>query len=423
MSNPTHEPLIFELDLAILGGGIAGLWLLNRARQAGYHCALFDAHGLGSGQTLAAQGMIHGGMKYTLGGALNRASETIADMPGYWRACLNGTGELDLRQTKLLCDHFFLWSSATVSSRLTTFLASKLIRGRVESVAAEQRPELLNHPDFTGSLYRINDLVIDLPSLLRNLIQHVQKQLFALNWQHAQLQLDPQGRVELQLKEQGKTIIIRARRFIFCAGQGNGDLMAKLGIESPSMQLRPLQQVMVKHYSTERFYGHCLGTDSTPRLTISSHPTSDGGQVWYLGGSLAEQGATQSNAEVIAKAQHELATLLPWLTLKNATWASLRVDRAEPRQANLARPDNAFAARAQGASNLVVAWPTKLTLAPNLTHQVLRLLEEDQILATPSDPSALSLLRNYLPEPHLAATPWATVFEQESTHASDHHEA
>ena len=28
-----------KLDIAITGGGIAGLWLLNRLRQAGYKCA------------------------------------------------------------------------------------------------------------------------------------------------------------------------------------------------------------------------------------------------------------------------------------------------------------------------------------------------------------------------------------------------
>ena len=44
--------------------------------------------------------MIHGGIKYTLSGALNKASETIADMPDYWQRCLGGQGDVDLTQTR-----------------------------------------------------------------------------------------------------------------------------------------------------------------------------------------------------------------------------------------------------------------------------------------------------------------------------------
>src|SRR5665213_2066743 len=50
-------------DIAIFGGGIAGLWLLNRLRTAGYSALLFESGALGGGQTNKAQGIIHGGMK------------------------------------------------------------------------------------------------------------------------------------------------------------------------------------------------------------------------------------------------------------------------------------------------------------------------------------------------------------------------
>ncbi len=125
MSNPSHA---LHLDIAIIGGGVAGLWLANRARNAGFTVALFESAALGSAQTLASQGMIHGGMKYTLAGALTGASEAIADMPKHWRACLCGEGDVDLRHTRILSDHFFMWSSNDVGSKLTGFLASKSIK-------------------------------------------------------------------------------------------------------------------------------------------------------------------------------------------------------------------------------------------------------------------------------------------------------
>jgi len=162
--------------------------------------------------------------------------------------------------------------------------------------------------------------------------------------------------------------------------------------------------VMVKHKHPHPFYGHCLGTDKTPRLTISSHPAADGQWVWYLGGSLAEKGVDQSEAEVIKAAQHELSQLMPWLDLSDAQWSGLRVERAEPRQKNLVRPDQAFVGQAEGIDNLLVAWPTKLTLTPNLANETL-----EQLIAagiSPSkgvDSSALELLV----QAPVAATPWA----------------
>ncbi|BBU42097.1 hypothetical protein PPTS312_00120 [Pseudomonas putida] len=41
----------------------------------------------------------------------------------------------------------------------------------------------------------------------------------------------------------------------------------------------------------------------------------------------------------------------------------MRIDRAEPAQSGLVRPDNAFLADQQ---RLLVGWPTKLALAPDL---------------------------------------------------------
>ena len=80
----TTSPIHIDLDIAIIGGGVAGLWLANRLKAQGFHIALFESKALGSDQTMASQGMIHGGMKYTLSGMLTGASEAIAEMPQHW---------------------------------------------------------------------------------------------------------------------------------------------------------------------------------------------------------------------------------------------------------------------------------------------------------------------------------------------------
>jgi glycerol-3-phosphate dehydrogenase len=403
MTSPAQE---IQLDLAIIGGGVAGLWLANRAKSAGYSVVLFESAALGCAQTLASQGMIHGGMKYTLAGALTGASEAIADMPKHWRACLCGEGDVDLRHTRILSDHFFMWSGADLGSKITSFFASKITRGRVEPVHPDRRPPLLRYKDFSGSLYRLEDLVIDTPSLIANLANNIDGCCYHIDWSRAQLKRDTDGTLSLRINTDTGDLLIRAQRFVFTAGKGNGALLAQLGLDQPAMQLRSLQQVMLKHHHPFDFYGHCLGRETTPRLTISSHRLPDGGHVWYLGGALAEQGATMDAETLIARAQEELLALIPWVNLEDAQWACLPVDRAEPLQPNFARPDNAFVAPAPGVTNLLVGWPTKLTLAPNLANQVLGLLADAQIKPRYPQPS----FKGQLPLAELAKTPWELAF-------------
>ena len=74
-----------KVDVLIVGGGIAGLWLLAELRAKGYQVILASDE-LGKGQTIASQGIIHGGTKYALSGKLTGATLAIGDMPRLWRA-------------------------------------------------------------------------------------------------------------------------------------------------------------------------------------------------------------------------------------------------------------------------------------------------------------------------------------------------
>lgn len=401
-ANSSATPTV-ELDVAVIGGGIAGLWLLNRLRNQGYRCALLEKNTLGSDQTLASQGMIHGGMKYTLAGSLSKASESIADMPAYWSRCLAGEGDVDLRNAKLLSEYFYFWSSDGVTSRLSTFFASKAVQGRMDKVARDDYPTLLDNPHFNGQVYRLKDIVLDVPSVLETLAGNCDGQVFSLagstySWQRNGDQ------AELQVSNDKGSFTLRARQFVFTAGNGNAELLAALGIEKPRMQTRPLHQVWVKHRLGHAFFGHCLGADTTPRLSISTHPSADGAQVWSLGGTLAEAGVKQSTEEVVAAAKREVQQLLPWIDLSDAQWMARRIDRAEARQRNFMRPDKAFIKAAEGINNVIVGWPTKLTLAPNLANETLQLLHSKGV--EPSGTKEELQLATLLPKATLAPTPW-----------------
>ncbi|MDX2464338.1 MAG: FAD-dependent oxidoreductase [Porticoccus sp.] len=403
---PTTKQHFLACDIAIIGGGIAGLWLLNRLVHRGYNAILFEQTALGSDQTVASQGMIHGGIKYTLNGALTGASEAIADMPAHWQACMEGKGDVNLQGATTLSDHFYMWSSNSALSKMTTFLASKATRGRINKVSKSERPAIFQHDNFKGSLYKLVDKVLDVPSVVETLANNCKDRIFKIDWNRAQWHHETNKKVALDFLYDGQDHRLIANQFVLTAGKGNEAILQELGITSPRMQRRPLQQVMVKHAYPHTFFGHCLGAETTPRLTISSHPCGVKHQVWYLGGTLAEKSANLSPDIVIANAKKELEELMPWVDLSGAQWATLPVDRAEPRQLNFARPDKAFASIAKECPNVIVAWPTKLTLCPNLADEVIELLTQQQVVTSETPVPALP----FLSPPPIAATPWQIAF-------------
>ena len=389
-------------DIAIFGGGIAGLWTLNQLRNCGYSAVLFEQRALGSYQTIGSQGMIHGGVKYALAGAWSGSSQTISAMPDTWRQCLTGEGKVDLRGCRVLSEHFYLWSSAALQSRLSSFFASKLLRGRVGKIAAGEYPAALDSADFRGQVYRLTDLVIDVPSLLSTLASRHREAIFAIDWRHATLQREGR-RAVLTLAD----CTVVPEQLLLTAGAGNESLIGTLDSRSPAMQRRPLQQVLVRHQYPESFYGHCIDGSPAPRLTISSHRCRDGRPVWYLGGELATAGAEEDPAKLIDKARAELMELLPWIDFGETEWATVRLDRAEPRQAALLRPDSAFVGRLDGVDNALAAWPTKLTLGPDLADEIERQLVAADVL--PRHQPDLAPLAG-LGRPPVATAYWDTLF-------------
>ncbi len=378
MSSTSHAVAqTLETDVVIIGGGIAGLWLFRTLNNLGYSAVLLENDRLGGAQSIKSQGIIHGGIKYALSGNLTKASECIAGMPDRWRTCLNGEGEVDLTSARVLSEHHYMWAPGGLS-RLTSFFASKALRGRVDSVSKKELPAVFNNKAFNGKIYRLNEIVMDIASVNEALTEGVENRTLEVDWDQADKQgaskmLATDGEIQgIEIQGENQRYLLKAKRYVLTAGEGTADLMKAWGISTPEMQLRPLHMALVKHRYPHPLYAHCLGTNVVPRLTITSHPTDDGEWVWYMGGDIAESGVNQSPEEVIAQGKKELQNLLPWVDLSDAQWGTLRINRAEPKQSKLLRPDQAYC---KAVNNGLVTWPTKLALAPNLADEVLKELK------------------------------------------------
>lgn len=378
-----------DVDVAILGGGIAGLWLLARLKRAGYSALLIESEALGAGQTLASQGIIHGGLKYAIDLKLGQDSAALADMPARWRAALNGTGEIDLRGARLAAESHLFWARRTLASRVAGFFGSKLLRGRVDALDPSEWPEALRDPDQVGAVYALDECVLDTSSLVSALAQ---LHGHCIKAGRAQV-TDRADHVALDVAGRSLT----AGHLVSAAGAGNEALLPQLDLPPQAAQRRPLHQVLVGN-APAPLWAHCFDTSDKPRVTITTHRLQDGTLVWNVGGLIAENGVRQSEADLIEAARAEFATLLPKLDFSRSRFAGLRVDRAEGSTADGRKPDGPVLQR---KGRITLAWPTKLALAPRLADLVLADLPPPSGAVQPdwSDWAA----------PAVAPAPWETV--------------
>lgn len=391
MTDPRDESQQVQVDIAIFGGGVAGLWTLSLLRKQGYNAVLFEKHFLGGGQTRYAQGIIHGGTKYALTGKLTASSEAIAEMPSFWRACLSGNGELDLSAVKLMSEHQYMWSTASLTSRMAGFFASHAMRSRTQALPEAERPLIFQDKQFKGQVYKLDEPVLDTASLVTDLAAPHQDAIAAIK----QVSVND-GILDITAGD-GKRYSVNAKHVVLTAGKGNKQMLNAFGKQQPEMQLRPLLMVMVRGGLPEMIYAHCLGASVNPRITITSHRDSHGDIVWYLGGQLAEEGVQRTAEQQITAAKNELSALMPWLDLSRSQWATLPIDRAEPCMPGGKRPDDVFV---ESDNKVSVCWPTKLAFAPRLARKVLTQLQEQGI-----SPSGIQVLPSWQPA-QVALLPW-----------------
>jgi len=387
-----------QVDIAVLGSGIAGLWITESLRLKGYSVVVIEAASVGGIQTIASQGIIHGGTKYALSGSLSEAAKAIGDMPQLWRSCLAGNGPINLSDVDIRSEHQFLWSTENLISQLTGFFAGKAMRSRIKAVAPESRPVPFNTTRFKGNLYQLDELVLDMPSLIKSLAKRLMQQTITAS--PARIKLTPEAPHTVSIQLDSGILKIDCQHIILAAGAGNQQLLSELNKNSPAMQLRPLHMVMLKG-KLPALYAHCLGANANPRLTITSAEFQQQ-RVWYMGGQLAESGVNISAKDQIRHAQDELQATMPWIDTTESEWGTFAVSRAEPKMTNTRRPDSYFF---EQDAEITTVWPTKLAFAPRLAMDVINQLDQKNIRPKAAQPD----LSIYSQEIRRAQSPWEQV--------------
>ncbi|MEE2681241.1 MAG: FAD-dependent oxidoreductase [Planctomycetota bacterium] len=388
-----------ELDALVIGGGVAGLWCLDALIESGLDAALLESTALGTGQSISAQGILHGGVKYSLSGLLDPASKAISEMPKRWDRSLAGTSSPDLARTTIRTEACHLWRTDDLRSRAGMVGAKLALRVRPQALAASDRPAPLRA--CPGEVALLPEKVVETPSLLQAFADlHPERLIWgslisgdARSEEGADLRIRVADETELDL---------RVRRVILTAGAGTPELMKRLQLptETISMQRRPLHMAMVKGPPDRlpELNGHCADGGRT-RVTITSSTSRDGNRVWQLGGALAEDGCEQTPPQLIESATACLAQVLPGFDPEDPSllWATYRIDRAEKTTAGAGRPSGGWVGSLGSA---IIAWPTKLVLAPATADRILQQCPPARS-RTDAPPPLVGL-----PTPPIAQPPW-----------------
>ena len=389
---------VVGLDVLIFGGGAAGLWTLDVLAARGVRALLVETAALGAGQTIASQGIIHGGLKYTLQGLLTKSAANIREMPRVWAECLAGERVPNLSSVRMRAPACHLWRTDALSSRLGMLGASVGLQVTPDLLPENARPAVL--AGCPGTVARLAEPVISPTSFLETLAKRHATRLLKVDADGIAFQTTAAGDVQqVELRNGTRSVTLAPRLVVFAAGAGNQQLLSAIGRSVPPMQRRPLHMVMVRGDLPE-LNGHCVDGAKT-RVTITSERTADGDMVWQLGGHLAEQGVALDRGALIAHAQRELAAVLPSFAMHGLRWTTYRVDRAEGATGGGLRPDDIQLVH-QG--NVLTAWPTKLALVPELARAVVaRVVPSDESTVFPG-PYLLDW-----PTPNVAAPPWETA--------------
>jgi hypothetical protein len=326
-----------------------------------------ESKALGSGQTIQAQGIIHGGGKYALRGVRDFAAvQATSVMPERWRRSLAGEIEPQLTGTRVLSNQCYLWlprgsSVAWIQSWgfMSVVAKTGLLATRPETVPKPAWPKALC--DSALAVYSLAEPVISTGSLLQALAAPHRNSIFLYDASTARFAGE-------EVRISGT--VLQPRAVVLAAGEGNAELLRKAGIHRDLMQRRPLGMILLRG-TLPPLFGHCI-VGGKALLTITAAAQG----LWQVGGEIAERVAYEESMDTARRqAMRWMRRWLSGLDFSGMEIAIYRAVRAEAHTADQRRPSGVHVSRV--APRIVVAWPTKLSLAPVLADEVFAMVAMD----------------------------------------------
>ncbi|MEM7622034.1 MAG: FAD-dependent oxidoreductase [Planctomycetota bacterium] len=354
-----------RVGVLVVGGGVCGLWTLWSLRARGHDAWLVEGDGLGSGQTLASQGILHAGVKYRLPGNTTDSSKSVADVQPVWEAALAGRSGPDLSSVRTVSAVTHLWSLPSLGARMAAEVATRVMRSGTARVDRGRSGDAFAIAPKGVAVFEASERVIEPLGIVASLRGACGGR--ARSGRCVGLEHGDDGFIARIAGADDGVVEVEASSVVCAAGIGNEALISELGGDAPSVcQRRPLHQV-VGRGAPVVLNGHCLQASDKPALTVTTGEL-DGERTWYLGGDLAETGVGLSSDEQCTRARTAVERCLGWLDVSGVVWSSFEIDRAEGKTEDGKRPDGPVVREI--VPGVVAVWPTKLVLAPVAAERV-----------------------------------------------------
>lgn len=378
-----------DLDVLIVGGGVTGLYLLDELRRRKYSALLVEHVALGNGQTMAAQGILHGGLKHFLTGRSKILVDALNEMPNAWRTFLAGERKPNLYEVQQRGSHCYCWRAQSLGGIVGHIGAQVGLHTALSKVTSDERPVPL--ANCRGDVFRVEEQVIDPGSLMQVLKEQNDSLMI-----HGKVDfLSPKsgiiGTVNVSSPNEINRASVRPRVVVLAAGEGNEALRKACGLHTPIMQRYPLSILVVKG-NLPTLNGFCVDR-AHAKVIVTTHRVSDTYAVWQI----ACEGINTLPPGVFqAAAWYELTEALPGFDWPPVEKSMYHINRAEFHDDG-SRGSDVYCER---EGDTITAWPHKLVMVPRLTKQILAELDP------PSAATDVPLYFRDWPRPAVAAYPW-----------------
>lgn len=403
---------IIESDITIIGGGIAGLWTANVLKQMGFNVILIEKNALGNYQTINSQGIIHGGVKYSLVGKISNATSNIAKMTEAWdlsfsNKILNRPNLIDLSSTKINSTCHDLCFPNSNFFKLSSFVTSKVLSSKCKMINKndDDYQKSLNDLGYNGIVYRISEKVLDTKSLINNLSKNIKQNIIKLDSYEINYKDNKIKNITFEVNNQNYNIT--SKLYIFTKGQNNQNII-NFSENLPKQQLRPLQMIYAKPEININLFAHFISKENKnnkPFATITTHKNINNQNILYFGGQVAESEHIDTPKNIhIDNLKQQIKNIFPKVNLENWQWDTIKINRAEVSQEYNKMPDTSFAIK---QNNIILGWPTKLTFAPDFADKVIDIIKDSNI--KPSNSNQFNYKDFNLLTANIATPCWDTI--------------